>query len=427
MFSRRTGLATLCLLGLAAVRAETPTDPLVDAIDTWDTNRLQLAAGQTSDPGRAALARAVLDIYSGRDAVAIDALEALTAAGRLDAALRFVAFRTLAHVDLRNQRYVRAAGALEAALASPVLPDGDALEEVADDLRFARAHRTVRPMTMTVGNAESVALVRDVMDLPRASVDINDRRVDAILDTGASDSVVSISTARRLRLRVSSFQGGVAADGRPVVARFAVAETLAFAGRSFRNVPFIVLPDDAVNVPLGDGVVGRFEPIIGLSVLRKLGRIEIESLENRETLRVGVPVAGEMEPNLLLPEGLPLVRVRAGDRDTELRMSLDTGSNRTSLTPETIAANPGLAGEAIRGRVGMASAAGVRSDDAGSIIPRLALKLGAATVPLSKVPVAPGPRRCDGTLGQDVLRSGGGYAIDFNRMTIELLPGTSPR
>jgi len=231
---------------------------------------LQVVADQASDPTRKAFALAVLDAFAGKDAVAIGSLEKLTVSDRLDGALRFAAFRELGRLDLRNQRYVRAAQAFESALVSAGTVARDEVDEVEDDLRYARANLTVLPMTVAVRSHEVVPVVRDSMDLPRTSVRINGTRLDAILDTGASNSVVSASTARRLHLRRLNFDGGVAADGRSVAARFAVADVLLVAGHELRNVPFIVLPDEAVKVPLGDGVVGRFEPIVGLSVLRKL-------------------------------------------------------------------------------------------------------------------------------------------------------------
>jgi hypothetical protein len=58
---------------------------------------------------------------------------------------------------------------------------------------------------------------------------------------------------------------------------------------------------------------------------------------------------------------------------------------------------------------------------------RLLLRIGRMKSPLSKVPVTPVPDNCDGTLGQDVLRSGGGYVIDFHRMTVEILPAAGTR
>src|SRR6185312_14054467 len=178
-----------------------------------------------------------------------------------------------------------------------------------------------------------------------------------------------------------------------------IADTLLFAGHEFRYVPFVVLPDAAVNVPLGDGKVGKLEPMIGLSVLRRLGRIEVLQHDGRETLTAGgksTPTDGAA--TLILPEGLPIALVHFGTEGTELRMSLDTGSNRTALAPAALVAFPALAGGATQGRVATADAAGVSSNDAGTIIPELTLDVGRTNVQLYKVPVAPGPEYCEGTL-----------------------------
>jgi predicted aspartyl protease len=414
--------AVICLLGASAVHADTSAQELSNAIETWDLHALQAIADQTPDRDRQALARAVLTAFAGKDAIAIDSLEKLTASAQLDDGLRFLAFTELGRLDLRNQHYVRAARALERALASAGKAASDQVNDVKDDLRYARANLTVPPVTVTVKSLDPTPLVRDAMDLPRVSTSINGQHIDAIIDTGASNCVVAVSTAKRLHLQMLNFEGGVAADGRQVGARFAVADALLVAGHEFRNVPFIVLPDQAVSVPLDHGVVGKLEPIVGLSVLRKLGRIEIVQHAGQEILRVGGRSTTDMPPNLLLPEGLPIVLAYTEPAGVELRMSLDTGANRTALAPAALAAYPALAGNAGQGRVATASAAGISSNEAGSIIAQLTLRIGTVATPLARVPVAPGPEHCEGTLGQDVFRSGGGYVLDFDRMTVELLP-----
>src|SRR6185503_16518512 len=192
----RARLASIvCLIALIATPAGASPDALVDAIEAWDVRGLQDAARQATDRGPRQLALAVLDVFAGRDAVAIDSLETLTASGHLEGALRFVAFRELGRVDLRNQRYGRAARAFEGALASVGEIASARRDEVEDDLRYARANLAILPMTATGKPGASVALVRDSMDLPRAGVEINGSRDDAILDTGASNSVVSRATA----------------------------------------------------------------------------------------------------------------------------------------------------------------------------------------------------------------------------------------
>jgi predicted aspartyl protease len=286
-------------------------------------------------------------------------------------------------------------------------------------------------MTVAVKDSHSspVAIRRDPLDFPRASARINGHRVDAVLDTGASNSVASESTARRLHLRMLKFGGGgVLAGGvNRVRSQFAVADTLLFAGREFHDVPFIVLPDAATIIPMEDGKVDRSEPIIGLSVLRKLGRIEILERDGHETLQIGGNPTTSMPANLFLPEAAAIALVRVEPQGAELRMSLDTGANRTALAPAAITAFPALASGAIQDRTGVANSGGTLSDDAGTIIPQLTLRIGEATTPISRVSVLPGPANCEGTLGQDVFRSGGGYVIDFDRMTLEILPAAGAR
>jgi hypothetical protein len=446
--THRAVVALACALTFTVARADTTTSQdLIKAIDSWDVHALQAVSTQTSDPNRQALARAVLQAFAGHDAAAIDSLDPLVASPQLDDGLRFVAFNELGILHQRNQRHAESARAFERALALAPTVRPDRTDDLEDDVRFAHAAAAFPPMTVAIKDADAppIAMTRDLLDLSRVSATINGHPVDAALDTGASNSVVSESTAKRLHLRMLRFEAAVVAGGVDrVSSRFAVAETLVFAGREFRNVPFIVLPDAAVSISLDGGVTGKFEPMIGLSVLRRLGRIEIVQRDGRETLRVAsrsvtsraasssatTYMAAGTAPattpaRLLLPDAMPVVLVRVDPQGAELRMSLDTGANRTALAPAALTAIPTLARGAAQGRVGESHAGGGSSDDAGTLIPQLTLRVGDAATALSRVPVGPGPANCDGTLGQDVFRSGGGYVIDFDRMTLELLPAAN--
>jgi predicted aspartyl protease len=429
-------VALACVLIVTVARADTTSQDLIKAIDTWDVHALQAVATQTSDLKRQALARAVLQAFAGQDDAAIDSLDELIAAPPLDDELRFVAFHELGMLHQRNQRHAESARAFESALALAPAVRPDQTDDLEDDVRYAHAAAAFPPMTVAIQNVDAppIAIKRDSLDLSRVSATINRQRVDAVLDTAASSSVASESTAKRLHLRMLRFEGGGVLAGATdrVSSRFAIADTLVFAGREFHNVPFVVLPDEAVSLSLEGGVTGKTEPIIGLPVLRKLGRIEIAQRDGQETLRVSsrnvtASAAGGRAPpvapaHLLLPDAMPIVLVRVDPQGAELRMSLDTGANRTALAPAALSALPALASDAAQGRTGEAHAGGSSSNEAGTIIPQLTLRVGDAAIPLSRVPVTPGPANCEGTLGQDVFRSGGGYVIDFDRMTLEILP-----
>jgi len=62
------------------------------------------------------------------------------------------------------------------------------------------------------------------------------------------------------------------------------------------------------------------------------------------------------------------------------------------------------------------------TDEATQIVPNLTLHVDGETARLSSVPVTWAPCKCHGVIGQDVLRLGAGYVIDFNSMRLEILP-----
>jgi predicted aspartyl protease len=424
-----TGLAaTVCLIVAVIAHAEPSTQDLTTAIRNWDMEVLQAVAGQISNAGQTALARGVLSEFAGDDAAAIRHLSESILSGQLDDAVRFAAFSELGTVYMRDQQYSLAVSAFESGLKLGGSVTADETNELERALTNARAFSGVPQMTEAVLNHELVPLTRDSMDLPRATADINGYRKDAILDTGAANSVLSVSTAKRLHLHMLRLKGGVTSAGiGRVAAQFGIADTLRVAGYEFRHVPFIVLPDEALTVAVDQGV-STLEPIIGLSVLRRLGQLEILEDDGRESLRVGGSAfKSEMPSNLILAGTLPVVFVQANGDGTHLRMALDTGANRTALAPAAISAYPSLIAGATTGNTKMAGAGGIVANDSATIIPQLFLKIGTGASHLSGVPVSPGPENCDGTLGQDALRSGRGYVIDFVHMTADVLPAVGTR
>ena len=417
------------LMCMAMAQAGMPSSDLATVIAKLDVAALRtITAESAPGSGRQILARAVLQELAGEDATAIRSLHEAMASGQLDDELRFAAYSELGDLHMRNQQYPAAVSAFTAALALSDRTSGMESRGIDRALANARAFASVPAMSVAVLDHAAMPLVRDAMDLPRADALIDGHPVQAILDTGAANSVVSVTTAKRLHLRLLPIAGGAVGIAQ-LAARFSVADTLRFAGHEFRHVPLIVLPDAALEVPLENGVI-RLEPIIGLSVLRRLGRFEILRDGAAELLRVraGVP-AGDSQPNLLLPGTLPMVMVRAnanaGGGGTPLRMALDTGANRSALAPAALSTHPDLVTDATRGKITMAGAGGMVANDTATILPQLSLQLGSTTSQLMKVPVAPGPEHCDGTLGQDVLRSGGGYVIDFEHMRVDILPAAN--
>jgi hypothetical protein len=319
-------------------------------------------------------------------------------------------------VKLRTGDFAGAADALQAADAISPL-DAPARQAMA----FADALRGAPRITREDMETGRIPLSRDMAELPRAEASINGRAQEAVLDTGAAYSTVTESTAEKLGLAI--FDGEVsvgAAAVEAVASRLALADEVELGGARFRNVIFIVVPDDALS--FADGLY-TIDAIIGFPVLARLERLVFEANADGEWLAYG-PSQGAGAGNLFL-EGLsPMVLVEAEQAGEPLRLMLDTGARVTNLSRRALEAHPALSAAAVAraGSVGGAGGSAVEED--ALAIPSLTLRIAGVPVTLSEVMVFSSGEagRRHGLLGQDVLRAGKGYVIDFAAMSFELLP-----
>jgi predicted aspartyl protease len=401
----------------AASRSET----LIAAAKALDTAALaRLAGGASQD---AQLARGILEALRGNDERAIRDLEAAARSATLEPALRYEAWQTLADVYHRDGYFSEAAGALEASRALNVRESAVEAASTARGLANARALSVLDPLRSEISPSAEATITRNAIQLPTSQVVIDGQVLDAVLDTGAANSVVSQSTADRLGLKILSQAGSVGSFGiGELPARFAAADTLSFAGGVFHGVPFIVLPDEALTFADSDGEY-KMEAIIGLPILRRLGRLEFVVTQQGERLgRSSTSPAKSREPNLILAAAQPIALLRVAHSSRPLRMSIDTGGNRSSLTPLAGVDFPAILAGAVIRTSKVAGAGGVVSNETTRVLPSLDLYLDRQKLTLSDVYVAEGPGDCHGVLAQDALRSGGGYVIDFIAMRIEILP-----
>ncbi|NJM36266.1 MAG: hypothetical protein HC850_18010 [Rhodomicrobium sp.] len=108
---------------------------------------------------------------------------------------------------------------------------------------------------------------------------------------------------------------------------------------------------------------------------------------------------------------------------TPLVMLLDTGARVSSLTRATADAHPELIAGAETRSTTVGGAGGMVTHDDALSIPALTMHVGATPVALTNVRVLNRTSIGDGGLiGQDVMRSGGSYVIDFDAMRFEVTP-----
>jgi predicted aspartyl protease len=406
-----SAFAAVALVSAAA--AQTPS--IDDAIRYSDVTALEAHA---SGPAlEATLARGVLAALRDQNEAAI---EALTAAGgdlRINRTLRRDAWIALAGVYGRQGAYADAFRTMLFAETAAAARDEEATLSAAQSLTFARVIQNEERMRRAGPQQGQVALEYDMASLPRAHVAINGHEQVAVLDTGANFSTVTESTARRLRLRMLPGEISVGASGNDDVAgRIGIAELVQVDRTQFRNVVFIVLPDSALSFMDGRYAIPA---IIGFPVLSLLGRVEFSG----DQLRFSQSTASgwSESSNLLLRDFDPIVRVDGNGHP--LRMFLDSGAGRTNLTPLATRDYATLLEGAGSRDVRVGGAGGSRTYEDAATIPRLSIQVAAQTVNLEDVHVVGDlDDGHHGTIGQDVLRAGGGYVIDFDAMRFDLLP-----
>jgi len=412
-----SAILLIATIGSSACLAQGPplAQQLLASIRTADTATLtQIARGPRTPESE--VAEGVLAAFQGNDENAVRILQVSGASSAIAPELRFEAWRALADVHRRNGRFVAAVSALEAGLGLGLKQDALDAQSIETALTNDRALVTVAPMQADVGRSAVVPIERNALRLPQALLFVNGQRQEVVLNPSAPTSVIAESVARRLGLRLLDRAGQVLSSAAGnLQARFAVADTLKFAGADFREVLFTVLTDDALTFT-DAGVSAKVEATLGFPVMRRLGRLEFAITEQGERLRRrSTRAANRASSNMILAGSQPVAIVNVEGSAAPLRLALDTGSIRSSLTRLGASEFPTLMANAISQDRNPGSGAATQ------VIPRMVVKLGEENVRLANIAVAGGPPCCHGVMGQDILRSRAGYIIDFDAMRVELM------
>ena len=220
----------------------------------------------------------------------------------------------------RLHRYSDALASARAILASPADGSDPALQmEVRGRLPLLTALADVPPQ-----EAEIKAMSRLKLDaFGRLPLEIAGANLHLALDTGANLSVIMKSEAEKLGLTIRLAGVEVATStARTVRADVAVAPQVRIGKVHYRNVVFLVFPDELLTFADGKRILG----LVGYPV--------VEAMEEVRFRRDGVleiPSRAQSRPwsNLALDDLDPLIRVRY--RKDDLVCRLDTGAGHTTL------------------------------------------------------------------------------------------------
>jgi predicted aspartyl protease len=371
------------------------------------------------DPGLASLARARLA------ATQLDATEAhqlvtrYLADGTRSPAERALAWNIVADAGFAVGHYQQAADAAHA-WEKAVTEQGANAAEIANVHQMvvmADQLATAPNQRVDAYAPKPESITRDKVGLPRAIAVINGKPQEVVLDTGANLSTISLSTARKLGLRMLDGTASTGSISRQAVStKLGIADHFEFAGLSLSHVAFLVLDDDQLSMPVPGGY--RIDAILGFPVLRELQRLEFTADDKLLPSRSHASaLAGG---NLRMVGNAIYVNVMLDDMP--MAMQLDSGAVRSGLSSRFASTHPSLVKGLTSKQEHLAGAGGLRASESATW-PQVRVRIGDQQTVLPTLSIAvssPGDAMDPDLLGTDILRSFDHWTIDFQRMQFEV-------
>jgi len=245
-------------------------------------------------------------------------------------------------------------------------------------------------------------------------VSINGRPATYAFDTGNFAVAVSRSEAKRIRLAIYDTDPDAKVNGLSI--KVGLAKQFAVGNFSFKNVAFIVFPDD--QEPFSDMREGE-RGLIGLPTLLAFQNF---SWAADKTFEFGLPISKSVsEPNIAFDEQYVLAQVNFGS--SKLTFGLDTGGETTTLTPRfaqtfaDIVKRSGQKGTKTEAEIGSVT----RIDSI--VLPQVAIRIGGHPTILRQAHILVGSSEAGcryGNLGMDLLKQSQKTAVDFKAMTLTM-------
>ena len=181
--------------------------------------------------------------------------------------------------------------------------------------------------TTSIQRGETIPVKKDKAGLWTVPVITSTNEDDFVFDTGANFSVVCESTAKKNKWRtiLAGFEVGTA-TGKKVKANLAIADSLVIGRSVFRNVVFLLIPDEDLIIkpnPLFKYVI---KGIIGLPVINEFREIEIH---NDGFIRIPQVVSAKGYKNFSLRDFIPVLY--ASVKGEILSFQFDTGARTSEL------------------------------------------------------------------------------------------------
>jgi hypothetical protein len=402
-------LAGILALSLAAAAAS--GGALQEALFARDVLGLEHMSltDSTSEPAR--LAAGAAFSLRHRDDAALALLTPLAGSGA-NAEIRGSACWAMSDVLLRQGRYAELRDAMRCAEAAGHIP-----AESGQVLNYAGVLAGEKAMRVTGAVEGRIKARRDRGGMVRVPVMLGGHEEEAVIDTDASFCVISRSMARRFGVRVLEPAVTIITTARadqPM--HLGIAAELKLGDTVFTDVVFAVLDDAAMQFRSDY----RMDVVLGLPVLIALHRIEISETGGL-SLIYGARAASDAKPNMALSGLDPFALLEEPHSGAVLCLAIDSAASNTTLNAGALRAFPALAEGSTGSTARWSGVGGNRSDGHARVIQTLRLAVGARPLSLPRVQVL-SDEEADrhGAIGEDLLRQGSNWVLDFDAMRFEI-------
>jgi clan AA aspartic protease (TIGR02281 family) len=282
--------------------------------------------------------------------------------------------------------------------------------------------RNATPEAVSGARTFTLPTRRDLLTTIDLPIEINGTKSWWMFDTGANLTTISMSTAKRLGLKLidSHARTQSGATGKELALRGVVIPEMKVGTAVIHNCPATVLEDKALDINLGKNGHYQIDAMLGYPEMAALGSFRFEPNE--------VAVSPESQlgssPAKLYVEAFNVI-VDAEVGGQELPFQFDTGNDNAELSAR-YAREFHTQFTAVKSEKRVFGGAGGLRTLPVYVLPELTLHFGDTAVRLKNVRALAGDRGVDpldqlyGNLGVAVLKQFQTYNIDFKRMQLTL-------
>lgn len=297
---------------------------------------------------------------------------------------------------------------------------GDVIkEEELTDLnnsnKIWKALAQIPPQTATKQNT-TIPWRRDKANLLNIPVTVNNNADEFIFDTGANFSTISKSNADRLDLEILPVSFDVEGVSKSNNSSLAIGKSLKIGGIEFKNVVFLVIPDDQLSFPQIDY---KIDGILGYPVISQLEEIHI--LQQSKQMFITSASTDLIAPNLAMDNLSPLVLVKVNNQS--LPFYFDTGAKSSYFNSSYYNKNrAAIIKNGLQDSLILGGAGGSRKNNS-YIVKDYVLHIGKNKIQMPKMHVMTAKTNLNdekayGTIGQDFIGRFSEMIISFKSMTL---------